>query len=531
MSILRRNSSWGALRVTSSIASAAFAGAVLFGCASTTPEAKGPVSSTTTSQDEIIDLSSKPLHGSVWMPEAMGLPPMVLIGGRAKMTLDKARASYAKASAKQKQLEAQYLATELYEASKTADDSKLLLDEARTVLRTQGGDKLGGLDENSKKMLLSFDYQVGDYEAALAAARALPPVEGRQWEVDALIKLGRIDEAAALPAKASLSKGKPAPDVIARDAYLGAWIAWRQGKSAEAVGAIELAAKNWERRYGAEVFDTETMVILARNGAAPADAVELFSMYKGAEQQAALEKLAVAYERAGRMADAAVVLDSLVSFGEDKALAARFKQFVYALGGNGVDGIVAAAKQLQVAAAACVSAKTPCSPKAMDEAATEVKNVGTFLHAAFVSAHDVRYADAADALYDLYPQFPDRKDLEQVVGYKKTLAESRPRLPVGKGTHSKEMMGPLFAIRTQELLACYDRVLLTEPKVTGDIAAEFDISDKGTMAAVRTTPAAGDAGLGRVAGCIRDAATAWTFPTRSLPGTTTIKLNLSFVTK
>lgn len=502
------------------------------GCGGKEAAVQGPQATTSAGQDEIIDLESRPLHGSVWAPQAMGLPPMVLVGGRSKMTLDKARASFAKASAKQKQLEAQYLATELYEASKTATEAKPLLDEARATLRGIGGDKLAGLEENSLKMLLSFDYQVEDYAAALEVATLLPPTEGRQWQIDALLKLGRFDEAAALPAKQTLVKGKPTPDVIARDAYLGAWIAWRKGDSAGAVSSIELAAKNWDRRYGAEVIDTETMVILARNGAPAANAVELFAgLYKGTERDEALDKLVIAYERAGRVKDAAIVLDAIAKSGEERALNARFKQFVYSLAGDGVDQVVAAGKQLQAAAIACVGAKSPCDPKSLDAAATEVKNVGTFLHAAFVSAHDVRYADAADALYDLYPLFPDRKDLEQVVGYKKTLMESRPRLPAGKGTHSKEMVAPLFAIHTQEILACYDRVLLADATIAGDITTEFDLSDKGKIAAVRTTPAAGDSGLGLVASCVTEASKAWTFPTRSLPGTTIIKMKLTFVAK
>ncbi|MBK9072658.1 MAG: tetratricopeptide repeat protein [Myxococcales bacterium] len=511
------------------VMAAAFGGAA---CAPKETPIKSSESTSALGQDEIIELQTKPLRGSIWQPEALGLPPMVLVAGRASMSLDKAREAFAKASPKKKQIEAQYLATELYEASKSAPEAKPLLDEARTVLRSVGGADLNGLDENSKKMLLSFDFQVEDYAAALAVAKLLPPADGRIWEISALIRLGRIDEAAALPAKATLAKGKPSPDTIARDAYLAAWIAWRQGKSADAVAAIELAAKNWDRRFGSDVIDTETMVMMARNGATAARAVELFAgLYKGEERDKAMDRLVVAFERAGRSSEAAGVLDVIAKDGGERAVGARFKQFALSLAGSNVDEVVAAGGQLQAAASACATAKPACPPKTIDDAATEVKNVGTFMHAAFVSAHDTRYADAADALYDLYPKFPNRTDLAQVTGYKKTLADSRPRLPKGKGTHSKDMLTPLFGIHTPEIVGCYDRALLANASTSGELVTEFDVSEKGMIAAVRATPAAASTGLEPVAACITDASKAWAFPTRSMPGSTLVKMKLTFVVK
>ena len=67
------------------------------------------------SQDVTIDLDPMTLQGVQFRPEALGRPPMILVQSKRRWPLKKLRAAYAKAKGAAKEVQAQILATALYE--------------------------------------------------------------------------------------------------------------------------------------------------------------------------------------------------------------------------------------------------------------------------------------------------------------------------------------------------------------------------------------------------------------------------------
>ncbi|HLL24774.1 MAG TPA: AgmX/PglI C-terminal domain-containing protein, partial [Kofleriaceae bacterium] len=94
----------------------------------------------------------------------------------------------------------------------------------------------------------------------------------------------------------------------------------------------------------------------------------------------------------------------------------------------------------------------------------------------------------------------------------------------GTGTHDKDAIRVLAERHNLEVSACYEGVLVSNPKLGGNLVLNIESDQSGAIKGASTEPKGGVADMAAVAACVTDAAKAWKLPKRGMPGNTRIKL-------
>jgi len=483
------------------------------------------------------------VKGIIFEPEALGRPGMPLVEAKKKTTIEKQRQLFEKTKDPvQKEAQAAILATMLYQKSKDAPEAEQqkLYTDARQVLRDAAqvsGDKV---DEITLRLLGSYELLLGDYPAAEKAWGALVAkapkdkdvIYNKAWWGYSLLK--QYKNAEALQAVAGeVSDKQP------EHAYVTAWAKWRTGDGAGAWTAILAAYKGWGQNPGRDALERDVLLFAGRTGV-PMDKgfSELAALSpKGKDQEyELLAKLGLqSYQFAGRWSDGVKSLDKALTVIGAKAPVndlpvIRYTQADYTVR---LDDPVTAAKYAKQAIDALPGCGTKCSDQDKANIVASVYIMGRLFHILYATAHDDRYYQPAHDLYQAaVPKLTgDDKQRQEAMKDADILEKTFKSMKAGVGTHDKGALGALLNRHNQEIQACLEQGLTTNPKIAGTLAVNIESDQSGAIKGVSTEPKAGMADMALVASCVEKQVKTWRLPTRAQAGTTRIKLTYSMSAK
>jgi hypothetical protein len=242
-------------------------------------------------------------------------------------------------------------------------------------------------------------------------------------------------------------------------------------------------------------------------------------------------KLSESYKYAGNYDAAARALDVIVDEvvkGEmpaDDLVGFRYRQADYAFRldrpGEAADRAIQAQKALAACGEKC--------PAATSQAVMErILKLAQFSHTVYAKSLDGAHYDAAAALYAHYIALPGRPDTEAARGYLSSLQETRASADPAAGQHDQDVLLNYFWARRETVAACYEAALLTQPALDGSLELTIEIDARGEVSGATSKPAAGAEGMPAVAGCVVERARKWKFPSRTVPGKTTLTAPLAF---
>lgn len=518
--------------------------------ADTTPKPVTAQSEKPASEDQSFEgLEEVKVTGNLYSPEALGYPSMVRVSSKRAPALDKQRKQFATAKPNKKAIEGKVLVTLLWEganqmlvkadtdaaatpeakeaAKKTALEMR---HEARMALREMHTSLGEAFDDVLLQMLFTAELWMGDKDAAAAAgqelvdrfadspsAKLLAP-----WVAFVYLGQGKVAEAAQITQGWSLDD--PATDYSR--AYVLAWVAFHQGDFTRARDALAHAAKDWKIRGTWPVIEREMALMLARAGTPVDEAAatiaalsenlqgnQFYWLYQLNENYAIIgdfAKAAVTLDKAMEVAGSEIPPENVVSFRTNQA---NFYLLEY-------DPAKAADYLIQAH-----QALGPCGDKCatmVDAITDQIAKMAPYLHTIYTTTLDERYYAPSKQLYDFYLTL-NRPDAETLRTYQSRLEETKKVSGQVTGKHSKEIMERATGVvRTQAVQGCYEGALQGNPTLQGMVQVTLGIDDAGQVTGVTVDPAPGEEGLGAVAKCLDARARTWTFPGRSLPGTTRV---------
>lgn len=485
------------------------------------------------------------VKGLLFEPEALGRPGMPLVEAKKKTTLEKQRQLFEKTKDPvQKEAQAAILATMLYQKSKDAkgDEQKQLYSEARQVLRDAAqvsGDKV---DEITLRLLGSYELLLEDYPAAEKAWGMLVQkapkdkdlIYNKAWWGYSLLK--QFKNAAALEAVG----GDPVSDKQPEHAYVTAWAKFRTGDGAGAWQAIVTAAKGWGDNPGREALERDLYLFAGRTPTpldkAVADLFALAPKQADAQKYEMLAKLGLQSQQfAGRWKDGVDALDKALQVIGNKVPpndlpVIRYQQADYTVR---LDDPVTAAKYAKQAVDALPACGAKCTPQDMHNMVASVYIMARLFHILYATAHDDRYYQPAHDLYQLSVPKLTMDDKMRAEAQKDAdiLEKTFKAMKAGVGTHDKAAIGALLNRHNQEIQACYEHGLGTNPKLAGNLVVNFESDQTGGIKGVTTEPKAGLADMALVASCVEQQVKTWRLPARAQAGTTRVKLTYSMSLK
>jgi tetratricopeptide (TPR) repeat protein len=510
------------------------AASLLFGCGGAAKGPAEPDKPAAPQPQDLVIAVDKPvaLTGVQWQPDALGRPSLKFVEVKnKKLDVEKQRNVYKKAKANQKQAEAQILVALIYQSIRGEKDpakARALVDEARTTLRDARGIAGDQVQQLTLHNLASLEIGAGDFAAASELYKEtltrFPQGEhltsAKAWLAYTQLRLGQNADAAK-----TLEGLAPAPDAP-EVSYVLAWTRWRTGDFPGAAEAIKSSVTGWRSVSSRPLVERDASVMMARGGTSVDDAVKLFVDANQNQRDAtyvALFKLHAAYAAAGRFGDAVVILDRAAArVGEKIPVQDQAKFYIqqanYVLRAT-LDPakFVEFQKKALETYAVCAD---KCTKEEHEEGAATTRDYGKFFDGIFRTSRDERFYEPALALYALYVALPNRPDTAEVTRYVEEAKASKAAAEAPPGKHDPGFMLPLLGLHDVDVQACYENVLITEPTVGGELSFTAEINVAGEVTGVSTDPAAGAAGLAKVAGCVAERAKAWKFPTRTLPGTT-----------
>ncbi|HEX4449355.1 MAG TPA: AgmX/PglI C-terminal domain-containing protein [Kofleriaceae bacterium] len=318
-----------------------------------------------------------------------------------------------------------------------------------------------------------------------------------------------------------------------------AWAKWRTGDNAAAWQALVMAEKNWAGSK--DLIDRDMMVFAGRTGVSLADAsAVLVDGRSKADQYANLAKLGLeGYQFAGRWADGVAAIEkafavagSTVPLNDVPVL--RYSEADYTVR---LDDPSAAASFGKQAIEALPPCGQKCSDKDKENIVESVYVMGKLFHILYATAHDDRYYQPAHDIYQLtVPLITMNAALQQdAVKNQAYLEGSFKTMKAGQGKYDPQAIGALLGRHNQEVQACYEHALATNPKLTGTLVLNLDVDQTGTVKGASTQPNAGAQDLAAVAGCVGERAKAWKLPARAngkgAPGSTRIKITYNAAPK
>jgi tetratricopeptide (TPR) repeat protein len=510
------------------------AAAALAGCGGASGKATEPEAppAPTTEDQSFQAEKATVLEGTQWSPDALTRPSLLFSENKKKITLDKQRAVFKKAKPAQKEAEAQLLATLLFQAIKGEKEQAriaALVEEARVAFREARGAAGDQVQLPTLRNLAALELGAGDVAAAgqiFAEALAKFPTSEHAPTLKTWLALTQLRQNQNAEALATLQGLAPAP-ATPELSYVIAWAKWRTGDNAGAVEAISAASRGW-KSSSRLVIDRDSWIFLARGGAPAETAVTVVAESNGNNRDAtyvSLFKLHSAFVAAGRFADAVIVLERAAARVGEKIPVQDLAKFYiqqadYTLrAGIAPDQVVAFQEKALATYATCAD---KCTKEEHEEGAVTTRNLATFFDTIYRTARDDRFYEPAAKLYAAYAAIPGRADVAEVKRFADEMksAKMAPEQPPGK--HDPGFMLTLVDLHSLEVLACYEQVLVTEPTVAGELAMTVEIAETGVVKGVAVEPAAGAAGLAKVATCASEKAKAWGFPSRTKPGTTRV---------
>lgn len=497
-----------------------------------------PVKAELVPQDQTLSARSIEIQGIAFAPEALGLPAMPQVTPRGKPALDRQRAKVARPKVLARDV--QVLVTMLWdEAGRAGGDPvevRELREEARTALRKLHAQSAGKADALSLHMLAAAEMWLADDAAASAAFEELlarfpqEDVRGglRVWLASAYLRQRRVKDAVALVREWKIEEQSEL------GAYAVAWVAFLGGEAERARRAIATAAARWKDDVSRPAVERDLVLILARSGAEVAEASRLVAEAAGGDAQRRyvwMFKLSESYKYAGNYEAAARALDVIVDevvkgpMPADDLVGFRYRQADYAFRLDRPREAAERAMQAQKALAACAEKCPPDNAQAVME---RILKLAQFSHTVYAKSLDGEHYDAAVALYQHYIALPGRPDTDAARGYLSSLQETKASADPAAGRHDQDVLLNYFWARRETVAACYEGALLTQPALDGSLELTIEIDARGEVSGATSKPAAGAEGMPAVAGCVVERARTWKFPSRTVPGKTTLTAPLAF---
>lgn len=491
--------------------------------------------------DASFDVGPIPISGVTFEPEGLGRPGMPMVDSKRPTTIDKQRKLVE--STKDpvlKQAQAAVLATMLYRKGKDlkGDDQTTILKDARQVLSDAAAAAMTvpntKPDELVLRLLGTYDIWIGDDYGAASKAWGELVVDApkdkelttfRTWWAYSLLK--EYKNADALDALKDQAVDPKQPEL----AYVIAWAKWRTGDNAGAWQAILAAHKGWNGPR--DVIDRDLMVFAGRTNASLGDAISALVEGKPKEQQyEVLAKLGLqGYQFAGRWVDGVDAIEKAFATGATVPVndvpVLRYSEADYTVRLDDPVKAAAFAKQALDALPAC-GAK--CSNQDKENVVESAYIMGRLFHILYATAHDDRYYQPAHDLYaESIPLITMNPKMQADAQKDQAFLEgSFKSMKAGQGKYDASAIGALLGRHNQEVQACYERGLATNPKLAGNLVVNLDVDQNGTVKGASTEPHAGAQDMAMVAGCVSERAKGWKLPTRAngkgAPGSARIKI-------
>jgi hypothetical protein len=504
--------------------------------------ARRPARAEVLPEDQAFSAKQIEIQGNAFVPEALGFPAMPEVAIARSASLERQRklvASRARPSAGDVKLLVGLLWQEADRAAEAdAARAGALREEARVALRAARARSAGKTDRDTLHMLAVAETWLGDDGAASAAFEELltrtPPEEQaglRVWQAYVMLRQHRLADVGKLTADWK-------PDQLSDlGAYVLAWVAFVTGDAEGARKAITTAAATWKDAVSRPAVERDLVLILARTGTEVADAARLVAEAAGADAERRyvwMFKLSEAYKFAGDYQAAATVLDLIVdamaksdkgAMPPDDLVGFRYRQADYAFRLNRPSEAAQRAMQAQKELTACAA---KCPADTVQAVTDRILKLAQFSHTVYAKSLDGAHYDAAVALYQHYVAIPGRPDASEARGYLSSLQETRATAQPGSGKHDQDVLLNFFWARREAVASCYERALLAQPGLDGSLELKLEIDARGAVTGATTEPGAGAEGMPAVAGCVIERARTWTFPTRTVPGKTTLSAPIQF---
>ncbi|MFN0251924.1 MAG: AgmX/PglI C-terminal domain-containing protein [Kofleriaceae bacterium] len=494
--------------------------------------------------DAVFELPTIDVRGLVFEPEALGRPGMPLVDAKKKTTIEKQRQVFASAKDPvQKEAHAAILATLLYQKSKEDKaNEKALVTEARQALRdaaSVSGDKV---DEITLRLLGSYELFLEDFAASEKAWALLVNKDpknkdlqyNKAWWAFSLLKQFKNADALAVVKDETLSEKQP------ELAYVTAWAKWRTGDDAGAWTALVTTSKGWGGNPNREVIDRDLYLFAgrAKNVALSEVTGPLYTVMGAKDKRQQFQVLAKlgleSYQFAGRWLDAVTALDKAFEVGGDTVMVnekpvLRYQQAQFSIP---LDQPELSAKLGKAMIDSLPGCGAKCSEEDKQALIKNVYAMGRLFHVLYATANDVRFYQPAHDIYaatiGLIMDNALRADAQKDMAVLETTLRNT---KAGTGTHDKAAIGALLQRHNQEVQACYEVGLSSNPKLGGSLVLNLESDESGAIKGASTEPKAGAEGVSAVAGCVIEATRLWKLPKRGSRGATRIKLTYSLAKK
>jgi hypothetical protein len=515
------------------------AAALLVGCGGSQvveekPIVRDPATQAPTDPDAERDQAlqfSEPLKltGVVFHPEALSeQQPTWKIDARRTVADQRKRLEKAKGPARD--AEADTLAGVLW-MGEGKEATKEQRTEARAILRELYKDH-GKLTEAQLVKLAQVEASLGDDAAATTAYEELgtrfekSPGASRYKAMRAFYQLRAGERGKAEEILAGAGEGPEA-------GYLRAWLAFQGGDAAAAYKLAVAAEAKWPGQLGLAFLRRDLILFGGRAAIDPDQVVPVLkasAKKDGANADALVAALIQSYNFGGHYALAQKLLTQYLE-GAPPEVAAQVRNtqsdLAYKLGQPDV------ATEHALAAWELAQKADKLEAPAKEALLVRLYGLGAVYHRIYGTAFDRRYGDAAQKLYAAFlaaPSAPKDK-LEDAKLRQESLEQLLAKPQPKTGEHDKDEVGRFFLAHAQELVACYEQGLQGAPDLSGTVKLTLTVVETGQVKSVTTEPPAGGTGLGAVSGCVAERVKAWSFFTRSRPGTTVIVFPMAFAPK
>ncbi|HWN67564.1 MAG TPA: hypothetical protein VNM90_07980, partial [Haliangium sp.] len=355
----------------------------------------------------IEDLAEIKLEGRLYKPDALVPPSMVGVKTDGKKLVTQ-RKAYAKAKDAKKVEEARVLATMLRDAENQANanpaEAEALRNEMLTVLRETR--QAGGENPDAVilQMLFATEWRLGNVDAAMEAGSALVTKYGDSktakysapFVAYGYLVQGKNAEAAQIAQTWNLED--PANNYT--NAYVTAWVAFRQGNDAVARQAMMQAARGWQIKRTWGTLQSEISTFLAHTGASVDEAAGIVTELGQESQYIWMFQTSEEYARLGRHAAASELLNQAAKVGganmkPSELVTFRNRQYNYELMALNVDKSADYAVQMHQAVQACGGG---CADQAKP-VADQISTLAVFYHTIYSTTLDERFYGPAKKLY------------------------------------------------------------------------------------------------------------------------------------
>jgi hypothetical protein len=271
--------------------------------------------------------------------------------------------------------------------------------------------------------------------------------------------------------------------------------------------------------------------MLARSGADVGAAEEHIAAIAGADaarRRQLMWRLSEAYFSAGYYALAAVALERLLGGGGDaegadakRGIEQRMVRADYLLR---LGEPIRSAQVLIEAHRGLDACGPPCDGELVGRVEERMLKQGVFFHTVYHDSLDDRFYAGAEALYTRLLELPGRPHREASREQLANLRDARARASPADAKHGEQVLYQLAMLRADAVKSCYEGALVAQPDLVGTLRLRLEIDATGEVTGAASEPGEGLDGLPAVAACALAHARAWTFPTRGVPGKTTMAL-------